>query len=86
MPQELKSFEYDLVHYEDIRGAAFQKTLMKIKDIVLVDVREEKQVAEEGMIAGAINVPFNAIVEANLDKLPKTRLLLYTAILVTKEC
>ena len=68
----VKEFEYDLVHYEDIRGAAFQKLIDENKDIVLVDVREEKQVAEEGMIAGAINVPFNAI-EANLDKLPKDK-------------
>lgn len=68
----VKEFEYDLVHYEDIRGAAFQKLIDENKDMVLVDVREEKQVAEEGMIAGAINVPFNAV-EANLDKLPKDK-------------
>ncbi|MCQ4922562.1 rhodanese-like domain-containing protein [Tissierella carlieri] len=68
----VKEFEYDLVHYQDIRGAAFQKLIDENKDILLVDVREEKQVAEEGMIAGAINVPFNAI-EANLDKLPKDK-------------
>lgn len=68
----VKEFEYDLVHYEDIRGEAFQKLIDENKDIVLVDVREEKQVAEEGMITGAINVPFNAV-EANLGKLPKDK-------------
>jgi len=68
----VKKFTYDLVHYEDIRGAAFQKLIDENKDIVLVDVRAEKQASEEGMIAGAINVPFDAV-EANLDKLPKDK-------------
>lgn len=68
----VKQFEYDLVHYDDIRGAAFQKLIDENKDIVLVDVRPEKQVSEEGMILGAINVPFDAV-EANLDKLPKDK-------------
>lgn len=68
----VKEFEYDLVHYDDIRGAAFQKLIDENKDILLVDVRPEKQVADEGMIAGAINVPFDAV-EANLDKLPKDK-------------
>ncbi|WP_353097243.1 rhodanese-like domain-containing protein [Tissierella praeacuta] len=70
--QGVKEFEYDLVHYDDIRGAAFQKLIDENSDIVLVDVRPEKQVADEGMIAGAINVPFDAV-EANLDKLPKDK-------------
>lgn len=68
----VKQFEYDLVHYDDIRGAAFQKLIDENKDIVLVDVRPEKQVSEEGMIEGAINVPFDAV-EGNLDKLPKDK-------------
>jgi rhodanese-related sulfurtransferase len=68
----VKNFKYDLVHYEDVKGATFQKLIDTNKDIVLVDVREEKQVKEEGMIKGAINVPFNAV-EANLDKLPKDK-------------
>lgn len=68
----VKKFQYDLVHYEDVRGAAFQKLIDTNKDIVLVDAREEAQVKEEGMIQGAINVPFNAV-EANLDKLPKDK-------------
>lgn len=68
----VKEFEYDLVHYHDIRGAAFQNLIDEDKDIVLVDVRPEKQVGEEGMIEGAINIPFDAI-ESNLDKLPKDK-------------
>lgn len=68
----VKNFEYELVHYEDVRGANFQNLIDENKDIVLVDVRPEKQVSEEGMIAGAINVPFDAV-EANLDKLPQDK-------------
>jgi len=68
----VKQFEYDLVHYTDLRGAAFEKFITENSDIVLVDVREESQVKEEGMIEGAINVPYNAV-EANLDKLPKDK-------------
>lgn len=68
----VKEFEYDLVHYDDIRGAAFQNLIDEGKDIILVDVRPEKQVGEEGMIEGAINIPFDAI-ESNLDKLPKDK-------------
>jgi hydroxyacylglutathione hydrolase len=68
----VKDFQYDLVKYDDVRGAAFQKLIDENKDIVLVDVRPAKQVQEEGMIKGAINVPFDAV-EANLDKLPKDK-------------
>ncbi len=68
----VKDFDYELVHYSDIRGVEFQKLIDEDKDIVLVDVRPEKQVKEEGMIEGAINVPFDAV-EANLDKLPKDK-------------
>lgn len=68
----VKQFEYSLVHYNELRGAQFQELIDTDKDIVLVDVRAEKQANEEGMIAGAINVPFDAV-EANLDKLPKDK-------------
>lgn len=68
----VKKFQYDLVHYNDIRGAAFQKFIDENKDIVLVDVRAADQAKEEGMITGAINVPFDAV-ETNLDKLPKEK-------------
>lgn len=68
----VKQFKYDLVHYDDVRGAAFKKLIDENKDIILVDVRPEKQVKDEGMIEGAINVPFDAL-EANLDKLPKDK-------------
>lgn len=68
----VKQFEYNLVHYNELRGAQFQELIDTNKDIVLVDVRPEKQVSEEGMISGAINVPFDAI-ESNLDKLPKDK-------------
>ncbi|MGJ0846081.1 Rhodanese-related sulfurtransferase [Tissierella praeacuta DSM 18095] len=68
----VKEFEYDLVHYDDLRGATFQKLIDENKDMILVDVRPEKQVAQEGMIEGAINIPFDAV-ESNLDKLPKDK-------------
>lgn len=68
----VKQFEYNLVHYNELRGAQFQELIDTNKDIVLVDVRPEKQVSEEGMISGAINVPFDAV-EANLDKLTKDK-------------
>ena len=68
----VKEFQYDLVHYEDVRGEAFQTLIDENKDIVLVDVRPAKQVKEEGMIEGAINVPFDEV-ENHLDKLPKDK-------------
>lgn len=68
----VKSFEYELVKYNEVRGANFKTLINENKEIVLVDVRPEKQVKEEGMIAGAINVPFDNV-EANLDKLPKEK-------------
>ena len=55
-----------------MRGEAFQTLIDENKDIVLVDVRPAKQVKEEGMIAGAINVPFDEV-ENHLDKLPKDK-------------
>ena len=70
--QGVKEFQYDLVHYEDVRGEAFQTLIDENKDIVLVDVRPAKQVQEEGMIEGAINVPFDEV-EDYLDQLPKDK-------------
>lgn len=70
--QGVKKFEYDLVQYEDVRGEAFQSFIDDNKDIVLVDVRPAKQVEEEGMIEGAINVPFDEV-EDHLDQLPKDK-------------
>ena len=70
--QGVKEFQYDLVHYEDVRGEAFQTLIDENKDIVLVDVRPAKQVKEEGMIEGAINVPFDEVKD-HLDQLPKDK-------------
>jgi hydroxyacylglutathione hydrolase len=70
--QGVKEFEYDLFHYEDVRGEAFQTLIDENKDIVLVDVRPAKQVQEEGMIEGAINVPFDEVKD-HLDQLPKDK-------------
>lgn len=70
--QGVKEFQYDLVKYEDVRGEAFQTLIDENKDIVLVDVRPAKQVKEEGMIEGAINVPFDEV-ENHLDQLPKDK-------------
>lgn len=66
----VKEYDYDLVQYEDVRGKNFEKLITENREMVLVDVRPEKQAAEEGMIEGAINIPFDAIA-ANQDKLPK---------------
>ncbi len=66
----VKDYEYDLVQYGDVRGETFQALIEENKDVVLVDVRPQAQADEEGMIEGAINVPFDAV-DANLDKLPK---------------
>lgn len=66
----VKDYEYDLVQYGDVRGETFQTLIDENKDVVLVDVRPQAQADEEGMIQGAINVPFDAV-DANLDKLPK---------------
>ncbi|WP_071392923.1 rhodanese-like domain-containing protein [Bacillus tuaregi] len=68
----VKDFEYDLVQYEDVRGADFQALIDDNQDIVLVDVRPEKQVKEEGMLEGAINVPFDSV-EDHLKELPKDK-------------
>ena len=70
--QGVKEFEYDLVQYEDVRGEGFETFIEENKDIVLVDVRPAKQVKEEGMIEGAISIPFDEV-ESNLDKLPKDK-------------
>ena len=70
--QGVKEFEYDLVQYDDVRGKAFESFIEENKDIVLVDVRPAKQAEEEGMIAGAISIPFDEV-ESNLDKLPKDK-------------
>ena len=70
--QGVKEFEYDLVQYDDVRGEAFESFIEENKDIVLVDVRPAKQAEEEGMIAGAISIPFDEV-ESNLDKLPKDK-------------
>lgn len=68
----VKEYEYDLVHYEDIRGASLEKLVKENEDVVLVDVRPVDQVEKEGMLQGAINVPFDAV-EEHLDKLPKDK-------------
>lgn len=68
----VKEHEYDLVKYEDIRGAALEKLVAEADDVVLVDVRPAKQANEEGMIEGAINIPFDEV-EENLDKLPQDK-------------
>lgn len=68
----VKEFDYELVHYEDVRGEAFEALIAEDKDIVLVDVRPAKQVKEEGMIEGALSIPFDEV-EDNLDKLPKDK-------------
>ena len=70
--QGVKEFQYDLVQYEDVRGEAFQTLINENKEIVLVDVRPAKQVKEEGMIEGAINVPFDEV-ENHLGQLPKDK-------------
>ena len=68
----VKEFDYDLVHYDEVTGSAFESFIEENKDIVVVDVRPAKQAEAEGMIEGAINIPFDEV-EQNLDKLPKDK-------------
>lgn len=68
----VKQYEYDLVHYTDVRGAAFEELIAENDSIILVDVRPADQVNEEGMISGAINIPYDQI-ESNLEKLTKDK-------------
>ena len=68
----VKKFEYELVHYKDVRGAQFEEIIKDTANVVIVDVREAKQATSEGMIAGAINVPFSEV-SAHLDQLPKDK-------------
>ncbi|RKD26061.1 hypothetical protein BEP19_03070 [Ammoniphilus oxalaticus] len=70
----VKQFDYDLVTYQDVRGATFEKFIDDFEDIVIVDSRPAKQAEDEGMIEGAINVPFDTVAE-NLDKLPKDKMI-----------
>lgn len=70
--QGVKEFEYTLFQYDDVRGEAFQTLIDENQDIVLVDVRPAKQANEEGMIEGAINVPFDEV-DKHLDQLPKDK-------------
>ncbi|WP_338471711.1 rhodanese-like domain-containing protein [Niallia sp. XMNu-256] len=70
--QGVKEFKYDLVKYDDVTGSDFQALIDGNSDIVLVDVRPAKQVKEEGMIEGAINIPFDEV-ENQLDQLPKDK-------------
>lgn len=67
----VKKYDYDLVKYTDVRGAALEDLVKENGDMVLVDVRPADQ-AKGNMLKGAINVPFDAI-EDNLDKLPKDK-------------
>lgn len=69
----VKEYDYQLVKYEDVRGAFFETFIQQHKDdIVLVDVRPADQVEKEGMIEGAINIPLDEI-ENHLDQLPKDK-------------
>lgn len=70
----VKDYSYDLVTYVDIRGAELEELIKDKENVVLVDVRPEEQVTKEGMIAGAINVPFTEV-EEHLDQLPKDKII-----------
>jgi rhodanese-related sulfurtransferase len=45
------------------------ETMMDATDVFLVDVREESEVAETGMIPGAVNIPLRTVAQ-NLDQIP----------------
>ncbi len=48
------------------------KEFMEAADPLLVDVREEKELAENGWIPGAVNIPIRTLVK-NLDQIPMDR-------------
>lgn len=45
------------------------ETMMDATDVFLIDVREESEVAETGMIPGAVNIPIRTLGQ-NLDQIP----------------
>lgn len=48
-----------------------QKKLEEKKKVVVVDVREPREIAESGAIPGAVHIPIGQI-EARMDELPKS--------------
>jgi rhodanese-related sulfurtransferase len=45
------------------------ETMMDATDVFLIDVREESEVAETGMIPGAVHIPLRTVAQ-NLDQIP----------------
>lgn len=70
----VKDFSYDLVTYVDITGSQLEQLVQSTEDIVLVDTRPVKDVNDIPMLEGAINIPFDEV-EANLDQLPKDKII-----------
>jgi rhodanese-related sulfurtransferase len=49
------------------------ETMMDATDVFLIDVREESEVAETGLIPGAVNFPLRTVAQ-NLDQIPTDQL------------
>lgn len=65
--QGVKDFEYDLVTYTDVNGYDAEKLINDTSDIVIVDVREEKEY-KDGHIENSINISSEEI-EDRIDEL-----------------
>lgn len=63
----VKDYKYDLVTYNDVNGYDAEKLISENKDIVVVDVRDEKEF-KEGHIENAINISSEEI-EKRIDEL-----------------
>ena len=51
------------------------KELMDKKDVFYLDVREPKELQDEGLIKGAVNIPLGQL-EARLSEVPKDKLII----------
>ena len=63
--------EVDIVAAERIPIPELKKKLETSKKLVIVDVREAKEIAEGGAIPGAIHIPMGQI-EKRMSELPKS--------------
>lgn len=69
--QGVKDYDYELVTYNDITGAEFEKVIAENKDIVIIDVRKADEFAN-GHIENAQNIALEDI-ESKMDTLDKEK-------------
>ncbi len=69
--QGVKEFTYDLVTFPNIRGEALKKIVDEKKDVVILDIRPDKD-TKEGIIDGALHIPLDQLKE-KMAELPKDK-------------